>query len=148
MSTLSNLRQQLSDAKSDLKVYKDRLEDVQDILSDLNNKFNGDIQDINDFITSLIEKSEDGFVDHAHIESIDTQIKADKEKGIGSDSQLSQTKSNLESEIRAVNDKIDSVNRQISSLEQRIAEEEENERREAERRQQEALEKLKKLLKQ
>ncbi|WP_167955712.1 hypothetical protein [Anaerosporobacter faecicola] len=132
MSALSSLKEQLREKQEELKTYEKRYKQLGDIISNLDSKFVDDIDDVNTYIDKLIEKSEDGFVDHVHIQTVNGQIEANKEKSIGEDGDLSAARSNLVLDKSAANDKINTIKAEISSLERQIEEEEERERKEEE----------------
>lgn len=146
MSTLSNLREQLREKKKELKTYEKRYRQLESILSDLSSDFDDEVEDVNRTIDSLVNTSEEGFEDFSHIQNLNTEISADKEKSVSLDGDLSEARSNLESDRRKTSEMIETVKTEIASLERRIAEEEERERREREARAREALSVLKNLL--
>lgn len=143
MSTLSSLYDQLRDAKDNLRTYKKRLSQLEDIISNLGSKFSDDIEDINSDRDSLIEKSEDGFESLVHIVDLDARIKNDTEVSVSEDADLSSASTYLNSDKKNTQDMIDSINSQITSLEAQIEAEEERQRKEREERAKQALEKLK-----
>lgn len=146
MSTLSYLREQLREKEKELKIYEKRLRQLESILSNLSSDFDDDVEDINSYIDSLISTSEEGFVDYIHIQDLNTEINADKEKSVSLDGDLSEARSNLESDKSKTSEMIETIKAEIASLERRIAEEEERERREREAQAREALNALKNLL--
>lgn len=146
MSTLSNLREQLKEKKKELKTYEKRYKQLESILSNLSSNFDDDVEGINGYIESLISTSEEGLVNFTHIQNLNTEIKTNKEKSISEDGDLSDTRSNLESDKSKTSEKIEIIKTEIASLERSIEEEEERERKEQEEKAKAALDKLKNIV--
>lgn len=132
----SSLKQEKRDKEKELKEWKKRLDQIEDIREKLSRVMEDKISDVNGQIDKLTSQLGPAIKNITYIS--DPSDTASEMKENEWESNLSDTKSALAKEVRDVNDKINNLNREISNLEVRIQQAEAAEEEER-RRQWEAL---------
>lgn len=136
----SSLRKEKREKEKELKEWKKRLDQVEDIQSNLSRVMEDKISDVNGQIDKMTSQLEPAIKSITNISN-----QCDTAQGMREnewESNLSDTKSALAKEVRDINDKINNLNREISDLEVRIQQAEAAERAEAERRMRELMSRL------
>jgi predicted nucleic acid-binding Zn-ribbon protein len=120
MSSLSELRQRKKDKEKELKSYKKRLSQVNDIYNNICNSFSDEISTINSKCGSTIENCGYGIIPCANIQVQNDVLNSMKEKPVHSDTNLSEAKDQMSEEQRRVKDKIEKLEEEIENLQKRI----------------------------
>lgn len=142
MSRSSSLKAQKRNEEDKLRKLRRRKTDVENVLDNVRNDFDGEINKINKKMDDLIDQQENGFMRFVHIYKIETDIRSEKEKSVYSDNNMSNVQDALSNEIRDINSKISTCESTISSLEGQIRQAEAEEAAERRRALEEALKKL------
>ena len=112
---LAKLKSALSGHKSELKVQKDRKEDIEEIITNIKNVSNDRTDDVNSCLNKLIENYDDALKGCSSTTSLDSATSGDKEEDSFSDSQLSEALTELRNELNAVVRKISELEGNVST---------------------------------
>lgn len=136
----SSLKQEKREKEKELKEWKKRLDQVEDIQRNLSRVMEDKISDVNGQIDKLTSQLGPAIKNITYIsDPCDTAYDMRENEW---ESNLSDTKSSLSKEVRDVNDKINNLNREISNLEVRIQQAEAAEEEERRRQWEEMMSRL------
>lgn len=136
----SSLKQEKREKEKELKDWKKRLDQVEDIQNNLSRVMEDKIIDVNGQIDKLTSQLGPAIKSITNISNQCDTAKSMRENEW--ESNLSDTKSSLAREVRDVNDKINNLNREISNLEVRIQQAEAAEAEERRRQMEEFMKRL------
>lgn len=122
-ATSWNMRRQRSSKKTELSQLQRRLGQVETVITNLGSSFSDNVEDINKKINSAYTSLCNGITGVGQVNSTASALSGKKENY--ADSHLMDSRDQLISERRRINDRITSLQSEIYQLDRKIAKEEE-----------------------
>lgn len=118
--TVAELKEKRKSKKRSFNSYANRRNGVRTIVSNIDDKFDDDIRDINNRIASCISELQQGLKGSTKLSTVCSAMEATKEKSTGSDSKMSSCRSYVKSEQTRCQGRINTLDAEIKELERQI----------------------------
>ena len=133
MSHLANLQSRKGDGERELKSYRKRLSQVENIHNMVISQFSDNVTNVNSQCDLIMSNCSSGIKQCANMGIQNNVLRGMKEKSIYSDNSLSEVKDQLNDERNRIRKIIVDLEREITSLTNGIAKEKETQRIEAQK---------------
>ncbi len=118
--TVAELKEKRKSKKRSFNTYANRRNGVRTIVSNIDDRFDDDIRDVNKRISSCISELQQGLKGSCKLSTICSAMEATKEKGTVSDSKMSSCRSYVKSEQSRCQGRINTLDAEIKELERQI----------------------------
>lgn len=118
--TVAELKEKRKSKKKSFNTYANRRNGVRTIVSNIDDKFDDDIRDINNKISACISELQQGLKGSTKLSTVCSAMEGTKEKSTGSDSKMSSCRSYVKSEQTRCQGRINTLDAEIKELERQI----------------------------